>query len=591
VHGRPATARATGACIRIQREYVCSDAPLSACAKLRPQVNTAAQRLTPPATVPASRWWRGATIYQIYPRSFLDSNGDGIGDLPGILQRLDYVASLGVDAIWVSPFYKSPMADFGYDIADYRAVDPIFGTIEDFDRLVARAHELGLKVVVDQVLSHTSDQHDWFTASRQGRDNPKSDWYVWADARADGTPPNNWLSIFGGVAWTWEPRRAQYYLHNFLKSQPDLNFHNPQVRQAALDILRFWLDRGVDGLRLDAINFCFHDAQLRDNPPRPSEQRIARGFRADNPYGYQWHRHNNTQPEMLPFLEDVRKLLDEYPDVVALGEISSDDSTATVAEYTQAGRLHMAYSFELLSDESSPQHIRSTVETLRARAPESWPCWTISNHDVERVVSRWGRSVSPLPHFATQLTALICALRGSVCVFQGEELGLGEADVPYEALRDPYGIAFWPAFKGRDGCRTPMPWDSNELAGFTSGEPWLPVPPQHRALSVEAQEKDPTSALHGFRRLLEWRRAQPLLITGDIEFLVATDSVLVFRRFDEKEGLLAAFNLSPELASVTLPKLGVGRALSGHGLPEGRIASGIMQLPGHGVAFFHLPAR
>jgi alpha-glucosidase len=549
-------------------------------------MSTAAQKL--PDSSRARPWWRGATIYQIYPRSFLDTNGDGIGDLPGIIQRLDYVASLGVEAIWVSPFYRSPMADFGYDIADYRAVDPIFGTLEDFDRLVARAHELGLRVIIDQVLSHTSDQHAWFTESRQSRSNPKSDWYVWADAREDGTPPNNWLSIFGGVAWTWEPRRGQYYLHNFLKNQPDLNFHNVDVRRAALDNIRFWLERGVDGLRLDAINFCFHDVALRDNPPRPKNQRKATGVSAENPYGYQWHRYNNTQPEMLPLLEEIRRLLDQYPDVVALGEISSDDSTATVAEYTQPGRLHMAYSFELLSNDSSPQHIRATVEKLRTRAPQSWPCWTISNHDVERVVSRWGRSAPQLPHFATQLTALICALRGSVCVFQGEELGLGEADVPYEALRDPYGIAFWPAFKGRDGCRTPMPWDSNERGGFSSGQPWLPVPPQHLALSVDAQERDVTSALHGFRRLLAWRREQPLLIAGDIEFLAATDSILVFRRFDAQSAVLAAFNLSTADAAVSLPGIRIGRAISGHGLPEGRFEGARLQLPGHGVAFFQL---
>jgi alpha-glucosidase len=548
---------------------------------------------TAPATHPARSWWRGATIYQIYPRSFLDSNGDGIGDLPGILAKLDYVASLNVDAIWISPFFLSPMADFGYDIADYRAVDPIFGTLADFDRVVARAHSLGLKVMIDQVPSHTSDQHAWFQESRQSRDNPKADWYVWADAREDGTPPNNWLSIFGGVAWTWEPRRGQYYLHNFLSRQPDLNFHHPEVQRATLDNFRFWLDRGVDGLRLDAINFCFHDRALRDNPPRPKGSRKAVGFKADNPYGYQWHRFNNTQPEMLPFLEKIRALLDEYPDVVALGEISSDDSTATMAEYTQPGRLHMGYSFELLSDESSPSHIRATVEALLERAPQSWPCWTVSNHDVERVVSRWGRSKPSLPHFATQLTALICALRGSVCVFQGEELGLGEAEVPYEALRDPYGIAFWPIFKGRDGCRTPMPWEHGERAGFSTGVPWLPVPSQHLALSVSAQERDPSSALHGFRRLLAWRKQWPLLVEGEIEFLAATDSVLAFRRFDARNaaGMLVAFNLSGQPAKLDLPTLSVGAAVTGHGLPEGRMVNGSLELPGHGVAFNELSAR
>jgi alpha-glucosidase len=553
-------------------------------------MNIPAQRVTPPAAAPASSWWRGATIYQIYPRSFLDTNGDGIGDLPGILRKLDYVSSLGVDAVWISPFFKSPMADFGYDIADYRAVDPLFGTLADFEQIVARAHALGLKVIIDQVLSHTSDQHAWFEESRQSRDNAKADWYVWAEARPDGTPPNNWLSIFGGVAWQWEPRRGQYYLHNFLAQQPDLNFHNPQVQRASLDNLRFWLERGVDGLRLDAINFCFHDTQLRDNPPRPPHERKATGFKNDNPYGYQWHRYNNTQPEMLPFLEDLRRLLDEFPDRVALGEISSDDSTATVAEYTQPGRLHMGYSFELLSNESSPAHIRTTVETLKRRAPESWPCWTVSNHDVERVVSRWGRNRRSLPHFATQLTALLCALRGSMCFFQGEELGLAEADVPFEALRDPYGIAFWPAFKGRDGCRTPMPWESSDRGGFSNANPWLPLPRQHLELSVAAQERDPSSALHGFRRLLAWRRSHPLLVTGDIEFLASTDSVLVFRRFDAQNSLLAAFNLSPDPAGVSLPGLSVARAIGGHGLPEGTLEGGTLTLPGHGVAFFQLSA-
>jgi alpha-glucosidase len=275
--------------------------------------------------------------------------------------------------------------------------------------------------------------------------------------------------------------------------------------------------------------------------------------------------------------------------VVAIGEIASDDSTATVAEYTQPGRLHTAYSFELLSNDSSPRHIRTTVESLRQRAPQSWPCWTISNHDVERVVSRWGWSDSPA-HAATQLSALVCTLRGSVCIFQGEELGLGEADVPYESLRDPYGIAFWPSFKGRDGCRTPMPWDSSERGGFSSGVPWLPVPPQHLALSVAAQERDSGSALHGFRRLLAWRRQHELLISGDIEFLAATDSVLAFRRFDGRHALLAAFNLSAAPASVSLPGLAVLQPIGGHGLPEGRFESATLALPGHGVAFFQLAA-
>ena len=530
-----------------------------------------------------SSWWRGAVIYQIYPRSFLDTNGDGIGDLPGIIERLDYVASLGVDAIWISPFFKSPMADFGYDIADYRDVDPIFGSLADFDRLVTRAHGLGLKVMIDQVLSHTSSEHPWFRESRQSRDNPKADWYVWADPRADGTPPNNWLSIFGGSAWQWEPRRAQYYLHNFLASQPDLNFHHPAVPEAMLEHLRFWLDRGVDGFRLDSINFCFHDRLLRDNPPKPKEERVGRGYSADNPYAYQYHYFNNTQPENLGFLARLRRLLDGYPDVVALGEVSSEDSLATTAEYTHDERLHMGYSFELLTDEFSAEHIRRIVQRLERKMPHGWPCWAISNHDSVRVRSRWGRDGVP-EHFAGQLSALACTLRGSVCVYQGEELGLPEADVPYEALRDPYGIAFWPNAKGRDGCRTPMPWREAEHGGFTHGTPWLPVSASHRQRSVDRQEIQPESPLNVFRRLMRWRRQHPALVSGDISFLDATSPVLAFVRSFRGASVLAMFNLSAEEVVVPLP-VNAAQELSGHGLTAGRIEGDRVRLPGYGSLF------
>jgi len=533
------------------------------------------------ATQKAEDWWRGAVIYQIYPRSFMDTDGDGVGDLPGIIDRLDHVASLGVDAIWISPFFKSPMADFGYDIADYRDVDPLFGTLDDFDRLLAKAHGLGIRVMIDQVLSHTSDQHDWFRESRLSRDNPKADWYVWADPREDGTPPNNWMSLFGGVAWRWEPRREQYYLHNFLSSQPDLNFHNPEVQAATLDNVKFWLDRGVDGLRLDAINFCFHDRQLRDNPPKPVELRTGRGFSTDNPYAYQYHWHNNTQPENLPFLEALRALLDRYPGATTLGEISSEDSLATTAEYVNPRRLHMGYSFELLTDDFSSAYIRGTVERLEAAMKEGWPCWAISNHDVQRAVTRWG-GANPPPRLAKMLVALVCSLRGSVCLYQGEELGLEEADVPFESLRDPYGVTFWPNFKGRDGCRTPMPWDGNERGGFTTGEPWLPVPEAHRPRSVEAQSRDPDSVLNCVRRFLRWRSAQPALREGGIRFVDTPEPVLAFVRSAPGQQVFAAFNLSAQPIDVALP--GIEAAVNGsQGLPTGEIAAGRLRLPGYGV--------
>ncbi|GAB3024843.1 alpha-amylase family glycosyl hydrolase [Oleiagrimonas citrea] len=529
-------------------------------------------------------WWRGAVIYQIYPRSFLDTNGDGVGDLPGIVERLDYVAGLGVDAIWIAPFFTSPMADFGYDIADYRDVDPMFGTLADFDRLLAEAHKRGLKVMIDQVLSHTSIEHAWFRESRQSRDNDKADWYVWADAKPDGTAPNNWMSIFGGPAWHWEPRRGQYYLHNFLADQPDLNFHNPQVRDAVLDNVRFWLDRGVDGFRLDSINFCYHDAQLRDNPAKPQDQRVGRGFRPDNPYAFQYHYYNNTQPENLAFLDRLRALLDEYPDSTALGEISSEDSLATLGEYTNGKRLHMGYSFELLTEDFNAAHIRETVRNLESHMPDGWPCWAISNHDVERVVTRWGGVDAP-PHLANQLTALVCSLRGSVCVYQGEELGLSEADVPYEQLQDPYGITFWPNFKGRDGCRTPMPWGEGEHGDFSAGTPWLPVPDTHRALAVSRQEGDADSMLHGFRAFMAWRQTQPALRWGDIRMLDSAEPLLAFTRSFEGETVLACFNLSDQPLDVDAPVDTPLEAMNAARLVQGEIADGRLRLPSYGVLF------
>jgi alpha-glucosidase len=532
-------------------------------------------------------WWRGAVIYQIYPRSFLDTDGDGVGDLPGIIERLDYVASLGVDAVWIAPFFKSPMADFGYDIADYRAVDPLFGSLDDFDRLLAKAHALGLKVMIDQVLSHTSAEHAWFRESRQGRDNAKADWYVWADPRDDGTAPNNWLSIFGGPAWKWEPRRQQYYLHNFLTEQPDLNFHNPDVRAAMLDNLRFWLERGVDGFRLDSINFCFHDALLRDNPPKPKDRRTGRGFSADNPYAYQYHYFNNTQPENLGFLGELRALLDRYPGATTLGEIASEDSLATMAEYTAGRRLHMAYSFELLTDDFSAAYIRDTVRAQEAVMTEGWPCWAISNHDVERVLSRWGGDRSSTA-MANLLTAMVCSLRGSVCVYQGEELGLTEAEVPFEALRDPYGIAFWPQFKGRDGCRTPMPWTTGTHGGFTRGTPWLPVPGEHLALAVAQQEASDTSTLNGFRAFMRWRNRHPALRTGAIRFLDTAEPVLAFTREAPGETLLVAFNLSDAPADLPVASLRGARTLHGHGLHEGTLDGECLHLPAYGAMFASL---
>lgn len=535
-------------------------------------------------------WWRGAVIYQVYPRSLMDSNADGIGDIPGIISKLDYIASLGVDAIWVSPFFKSPMKDFGYDISDYRDIDPIFGNLDDFDQLIEQAHSKGIKIIIDQVLSHTSDQHAWFEESRQCRNNPKADWYVWADPKDDGTPPNNWLSIFGGCAWEWEPRREQYYLHNFLKSQPDLNFHNAEVRAEILDEVEFWLKRGVDGLRLDAITFCFHDQKLRDNPAKPKEERKGRGFTEDNPYAFQYHWYNNDRPENLQFLESLRKVMDRYPGSVTLGEISSEDSLATMAEYTRGNnRLHTTYSFELLVENFSTRYIRETVETLEESLAEGWPCWSIGNHDVRRVMSRWGGEEKP-DALAKLFNAMMLSLRGSVCSYQGEELGLTEAELQKHELQDPYGITFWPRFKGRDGCRTPMPWQEKaHNAGFSEADStWLPIPSEHRPHAVDRQDADPESILNAYRTFVLWRRDQPALRLGDIDFHAAPEGQMIFTRRHEDHKLLVAMNFTGETVTLALDSLPTGPALEGHGFTGARIEGQQLILPAYGAGYFSL---
>ena len=544
-----------------------------------------------PAKIESDReaWWRGAVIYQVYPRSFMDSNSDGIGDLRGVTDKLDYIADLGVDALWVSPFFSSPMKDFGYDVSDYRRVDPIFGSLEDFDRLVAGAHGAGLRIIIDQVLSHSSDQHPWFLESRASRDNEKANWYVWVDPKPDGTPPNNWLSVFGGSAWQWEPRREQYYLHNFLASQPDLNYHEPTVVRQMLEEVEFWLKRGVDGMRLDAINFCYHDRSLRDNPAKPKSERVGRGYRTDNPYAWQYHLYDNTQPENLNFLEQLRSLSNTYPDVVLLGEVTGEKPIDTMIEYTSgSNRLHMAYNFELLSDDFSLKHIREAVESLENNAVKCWPCRSIGNHDVARVTTRWAGAGSPDAR-SRLLNALLLSLKGSVCSYQGDELGLTQAEIAAEDIRDPYGMAFWPLFQGRDGCRTPMPWtDSEAASGFTSGKPWLPVPPEHRAKAVEKQLKDPDSVLQAYRRFVWWRRGQQAFRFGDIRFLDSPGETIAFVREYGEERVLAIFNFDEVPVDYHAPLLLHSETLSGHGFEPAPVEGGRVRLPGFGAWFARL---
>ncbi|MBD3786993.1 MAG: alpha glucosidase [Sphingomonadales bacterium] len=498
-------------------------------------------------------WWRGAVIYQIYPRSYQDSNGDGVGDLLGIVRRLPYVASLGVDAIWISPFFTSPMKDFGYDVADYCDVDPMFGTLADFDQVIATAHALGLKVMIDLVLSHTSDQHPWFRESAAGRTGEKADWYVWADPKPDGTAPNNWLSIFGGPAWQWNARREQYYLHNFLVSQPDLNFHCPAVQQELLNVAQFWLERGVDGFRLDTINFYMHDEALRDNPALPPEERNDQTAPKVNPYNHQRHIYDKNHPQNIEFLRKLRTLMNGYG-AAAVGEIGdSQRGLEILGEYTSGeDKMQMSYAFEFLSGHAPlpAAYFKEVSDKVAEVAAEGWPCWAYSNHDVVRHISRWELSAAAARVY---LTLLMC-LRGSVCLYQGEELGLPEAEITFEDLQDPYGREFWPEFKGRDGCRTPMVWEKDGVyGGFSNAKPWLPVSSAQLNLAVDVAEHDPGALLHHYRRVIAFRKLHKALRAGALTDLHVHDGLLSFRRVDEGEEILCFFNLSDHPVNATVP--------------------------------------
>ncbi|HEV2596365.1 MAG TPA: alpha-glucosidase family protein [Sphingomicrobium sp.] len=506
-------------------------------------MNVQAEFVSERDSVTHSDWWRGAVIYQIYPRSFADSNGDGIGDLPGITAKLDYVASLGVDAIWLSPFFTSPMKDFGYDVSDYLAVDPIFGTLDDFDALVERAHALGLKVVIDQVYCHTSDQHDWFSESRSDRSNPKADWYVWADAKPDGSPPSNWQSVFGGPAWEWDSRRGQYYLHNFLSGQPDLNLHNPAVQDALLEVAKFWLDRGVDGFRLDAINFAMHDTSLRDNPPAADD-----GKKRTRPFDFQQHIYNQSHPDIPQFLARLRALMDRYDARFTVAEIGGPDTEREMKAFTAGdGLLNTAYGFTFLcADALDPSVVRSAFENWPSEPGEPWPSWAFSNHDAPRHVSRWLMNCDQAK-VARLTLMLLVSLRGNAFLYQGEELGLPQADVPFDRLRDPEALVNWPQIIGRDGARTPMPWNEKLVhGGFSPVEPWLPVDPRHAALAVDAQIDDPSSILAFARRMVALRKRHPALRTGTMKFIHTPRLVLAFEREQDGERLLCVFNLSDE---------------------------------------------
>ncbi|RED10674.1 alpha-amylase family glycosyl hydrolase [Pontivivens insulae] len=529
-----------------------------------------------------AEWWRDAIIYQIYPRSFMDTAGNGVGDLRGITERLPHVASLGVDCIWLSPIFVSPQRDMGYDVSDYCDVDPLFGTLEDFDALIARAHELGLKVITDQVLSHTSDQHIWFKESRTSRDNPKADWYVWADPLPDGSPPTNWHSHFGGPAWEFDATRGQYYLHNFLASQPDLNYHNADVRAAILETCAFWLERGLDGFRLDTVNYFFHDQRLRSNPPAEATRQVM----ATDLYGMQRNIYNKTRPENLGFLEDLRRLTDRYGDTMMVGEVgeSGDRSIEIMAEYTAGThRLHMCYSFAMLSEEFTAGHFRRCIEGFQRGAPDGHPYWSFSNHDVARHPSRWAEHAVDHDTIARLTGAMLMSFEGTIGIYQGEELGQEETVMKFHELTDPPALRFWPAVKGRDGCRTPMVWEQDAAnAGFSEGQPWLPVKAPQRARAVDAQEAANDSLLHFYQDIIAWRKASPALTRGATTFLDLPEPFLAFRRVAKEQTLTCIFNLSPEPAAFRLD--GEARLT---GPAHGTIDGTTLVLPGNGFAYLH----
>lgn len=504
----------------------------------------------------ALRWWQRGVVYQIYPRSFMDSNSDGIGDLEGIIQKLDYLndgteESLGIDAIWLSPFYPSPMADFGYDVADYCDVDPMFGDLAAFDRLVSEAHQRGMKVIIDYVPNHTSDQHRWFIESRSSRDNPKRDWYIWRDPKPDGSPPNNWGSFFGGPAWTLDPKTGQYYLHQFVKEQPELNWRNPEVVKAMLDVLRFWMERGVDGFRMDVVGLILKDEQLRDNPPNPN---APPGLPANDLHGRQYHIYTEDQDEVHALIKEIRKTLDSYEDRCGIGELWGD-MQRWVRYYGENGdELHLPFNFRLMWQPWSAQAMRASVDEMEgALPPFAWPNYVLGNHDQVRLATRFGGQ--PQARLAAMM---LLTLRGTPTLYYGDELGFENGVIPPHKIQDPQGINLG-AERTRDVSRTPMQWDATPNAGFSGVEPWLPVSADYQARNVVEQSNNPQSMLNFYRRMLWLRRASPALFGGSYQALDVQEGCYGYVRRAAGENKLVILNFTPDPCRVTLPLTGSGR--------------------------------
>jgi alpha-glucosidase len=530
-------------------------------------------------------WWRGAVVYQVYVRSFFDSDGDGHGDLPGVLAKLDYIQGLGVDGIWLSPIHPSPNRDWGYDVADFEGVQADYGTVEDFRRLLEAAHERGLKVLLDGVLAHTSDEHPWYVESLTGgRGGPKADWYVWADPKADGTAPNNWLSVFGGPAWSYQPQRRQHYHHKFLRQQPKLNWRNGEAREAALSVLDHWLAKGVDGFRLDVAGAYLHDLSLIDNPAIPPEARTAANW--SHAGNLQRHLHDSNLEENKALMDLVRRRVEAHGERFVFGEFSEEEARCGAYLSPEDG-LHSAYTFVLLlQNRLAPEVFADHYQTL-AQHPAHWPTISFSNHDVPRTVSRFGGE-RPHEDLAKLLFALLLSLKGTILVYQGEELGLPQAKLRRDQQRDPVGDLYWPYDGGRDGARTPMPWDGGRPnLGFSEGEPWLPAAPEHRDLAVAEQEEDPESNLAFARQMIALRKSSPALTLGEIEFLDAAAPAFAFVRRHGEEAVACVFNLSPEPQFVDLPEV-EGGALHPLRAGDADLRGGSLGLAPYAAAFVAL---
>jgi alpha-glucosidase len=495
----------------------------------------------------APAWWQKGVIYQIYPRSFQDSNGDGVGDLNGIITRLDHLVGLGVDAIWLSPIFPSPMADFGYDVSDYCDIDPVFGTLDEFDRLLTAVHEAGLKLVLDFVPNHTSDRHPWFVESRSSRENARRDWYIWRDPAAGGGPPNNWLSEFGGPAWTFDEVTGQYYYHAYLKEQPDLNWRNPEVRAAMLDVLRFWFRRGVDGFRVDAIHHLLEDVQLRDNPENPD----WRG--GMSPARRLIRLHTMDQPEVHEAIAAMRRVAKEFGDRLLIGEAYLPIDRLITYYGVELSGFQLPFNFHLISSEWNPAAIGSLIERYEAALPaEGWPNWVIGNHDRSRVASRLGMEQ------ARVAAMLLLTLRGTPTIYQGEELGMQDVPIPPALVSDPWERNVPGLGLGRDPVRTPIRWIGEDNGGFTSGHPWLPV--DKTLASAAEQTSDPASFLSLYRKLLRIRRREPALSLGSYREIARTDRVLAYEREHSGRRLRVALNLGPSPQPLP-PALEAGHAL------------------------------